>query len=220
MKVSKIKILLVDDHHMIRAGIRTFLDENESYEVVAEATNGKEAIELFGSQQPDIIIADIMMPDLDGITMTTKIRKLSNTVKIIALSMLSESYHIKQMMKAGANGYLLKNCTEVELDEAISKVMAGETFYSTSVMQNLILDENKRPEVKQRLSHEIPLTTRELEILHLICKEYSNAEISEKLYIGMRTVDAHKRNLLEKTGCKNVAGLVMYAVERQLFDDL
>ncbi|MCV9385550.1 response regulator transcription factor [Reichenbachiella ulvae] len=214
------KILLVDDHHMIRAGIRTFLDENEAYDVVAEGKTGREAIELYKETKPDLIISDIMMPDLDGIGMTQKIRESDDQVRIVAFSMLSESYHIKQMMKAGANGYLLKNCTESELDAAISAVMDGQTYYSKDVMQSIILDDNKKPEIKQRLSHEIPLTTREMEVLHLICKEYSNAEISEELFIGMRTVDAHKRNLLEKTGCKNVAGLVIYAVERNLFDDL
>ncbi|PIB35478.1 DNA-binding response regulator [Reichenbachiella sp. 5M10] len=220
MSQDKLKILLVDDHKMIREGIKTFLDDNTSYEIVAEAADGKEALESYTNAQPDVVIADILMPEMTGIEMTEKIREYDAEVKILALTMLSESHHIKQMMKAGANGYLLKNCTEEELYEAISAVVAGKTYYSHEVTDIIVHDSNKRPDVKQRLSLEIPLTSREQEVLHLICKEYTNAEISEELFIGMRTVDAHKRNLLEKTGCKNVAGLVVYAIERDLFDDL
>ncbi|UXP31727.1 response regulator transcription factor [Reichenbachiella agarivorans] len=220
MSKEKIKILLVDDHKMIREGIKAFLVDNEDYHVIGEAADGAIALQMFQHLSPDLILVDILMPELNGIDLTTAIRLENHQVKIIALTMVSENHHIKQMMKAGANGYLLKNCTEKELNDAITEVMKGNTYYSKEVTDIILRDATKQLDPKKRLSLEVPLTTREQEVLHLICKEYSNAEISDELFIGMRTVDAHKRNLLEKTGCKNVAGLVIYAIERELFDDL
>lgn len=220
MTEPKLRILLVDDHKMIREGIKTFLEYNDTYEIVAESDDGQDAVEKQQQYHPDLIIADIAMPVLNGIEMTTQIRSKDEKVKIIALTMLNENHHIKQMMRAGANGYLLKNCTEDELNTAITRVMDGNIYYAQEVTDIILRDTAAKPDPKKRLTREIPLTSREKEVLHLICKEYSNAEISDELFIGMRTVDAHKRNLLEKTGCKNVAGLVIYAMERDLFDDL
>ncbi|WP_420581718.1 response regulator transcription factor [Reichenbachiella sp.] len=220
MMTNLIKILLVDDHKMIREGIKSFLEESEEYEVVLEAENGTDAFEIYDPSKVDLVITDIMMPEMDGIELTGKLVKKNPDVRVIALTMLNENHHIKQMLKAGVSGYLLKNCSEEELFKAIETVMTGNKFYSQEVTDIIMNDLSGDKKPKQRLSMEIPLTTRELEVLHLICKEHSNKEISDKLFIGMRTVDAHKRNLLEKTGCKNVAGLVVYAIERDLFNDL
>lgn len=220
MNINSIKILLVDDHKMIREGIKSFLDEGEAFEVVLEAENGVYALEKYDESKVDLVITDILMPEMDGIELTGELVKMNPEVKIIALTMLNENHHIKQMLKAGVSGYLLKNCSEEELFKSIEAVMSGNKFYSEEVTDIIMNDLSGDKKPKQRLSMEIPLTSRELEVLHLICKEYSNKEISDELFIGMRTVDAHKRNLLEKTGCKNVAGLVVYALERDLFDDL
>lgn len=217
---TPIKILLVDDHKMIREGIKSFLEDHETYVISAEAQDGKEAIAKYDKRQIDLVITDILMPEMDGIELTTELVRLNPDVKIIALTMLNENHHIKQMLKAGVYGYLLKNCSEEELIRAIGTVVEGNKYFSKEVTDIIMNDLSNDKKPKQRLSIEIPLTPRELEILHLICKEYSNQEISDELFIGMRTVDAHKRNLLEKTGCKNVAGLVVYALERTLFDDL
>ncbi|UXX78519.1 response regulator transcription factor [Reichenbachiella carrageenanivorans] len=217
---TPINILLVDDHKMIREGIKSFLEDHPTYVISAEAQDGKEAIAKYDKRQIDLVITDILMPEMDGIALTTELVRLNPEVKIIALTMLNENHHIKQMLKAGVYGYLLKNCSEEELIHAIGSVVDGNKYYSKEVTDIIMNDLSKDKKPKQRLSVEIPLTPRELEILHLICKEYSNQEISDALFIGMRTVDAHKRNLLEKTGCKNVAGLVVYALERALFDDL
>lgn len=220
MTTKPIKILLVDDHKMIREGIKSFLEERTDYIVSQEAENGVEALEKYDQANVDVVITDIMMPEMDGIALTAELIKLNSDAKIIALTMLNENHHIKQMLKTGVMGYLLKNCSEEELIKAIDSVMSGNKYYAEEVTDIIMnnLSGDKKP--KQRLSIEIPLTTRELEILRLICKEYSNKEISDELFIGMRTVDAHKRNLLEKTGCRNVAGLVVYALERHLFDDI
>lgn len=220
MTTNQIKILLVDDHKMIREGIKSFLEEHDKYNVCLEAENGLDAIEKYESDQVDLIITDIMMPEMDGIDMTIELLKQYPDIKIIALTMLNENHHIKQMLKAGVMGYLLKNCSEEELISAIDMVMSGNKYYSQEVTDIIMNDLSGDKKPKQRLSVEIPLTARELEILRLICKEYTNKEISEELFIGMRTVDAHKRNLLEKTGCRNVAGLVVYALERRLFNDI
>ncbi|MGL1888042.1 MAG: response regulator transcription factor [Reichenbachiella sp.] len=220
MPNEKLKIVLIDDHKMIREGIKSFLVENDSYEIVGEAADGIEGLQLIEEVSPDLVLTDILMPNMNGIEMTEKLFEEERNVKVVALTMLNENQHIKQMMKAGASGYLLKNCTEDELNEAITEVVAGNTYYGDDVKDTILNMVASKPSAKTRVSYEIPLTDRELEILHLICKEYTNKEISDELFIGMRTVDAHKRNLLEKTGCKNVAGLVVYSIERNLFTDL
>ncbi len=135
--------------------------------------------------------------------------------------MLDEGHHIKQMLAEGAMGYLLKNCSEDELMNAIRTVHEGGTYYSTEVT-NIIINNIRKvnPKSTSRLITDTPLTEREKEVLHLILKEKSNIEIADTLFISVRTVDAHKRNLLDKTGSVNVAGLVLYAVDRQLFDDV
>ncbi|WP_075602723.1 response regulator transcription factor [Saccharicrinis aurantiacus] len=213
-----IKILLTDDHIMIRQGLKTFLD-NDEFKVVAEAQHGIEAIELLKTENIDVLITDIMMPEMNGIELVKNVSSQFPQVKILALTMLNERQNIKNMLAAGAHGYILKDCTQDELREAVRSVNKGETFYSKEVT-NIIM-ESLTPQAKpNRVAVEIPLTKRETEILHLICKEHSNIEIAEKLFISNRTVEAHKRNLLEKTGCKNIAGLVIYALEKKLFSDI
>ncbi|AZQ64314.1 response regulator transcription factor [Flammeovirga pectinis] len=217
--MSDIKILLVDDHSMIRFGLKSFL-EDDAIVVAAEAKNGVEALELLKEIEVDVVVTDIMMPEMDGIVLTQKITQEYPDSKVLALTMMNESQNIKRMLNAGAKGYLLKDCTQEELINAIKMVNNGGSFYSNDVTQIIMQGLGTKPKQKKRTVKDIALTERELEVLHLICKEKTNAEIAEELFITLRTVEAHKRNLLEKTGCKNVAGLVLYAIERSLFDDL
>ena len=217
--MSNIRIILVDDHSMIRQGLRSFLEEAE-ISVVAEAKNGIDALEKLEQIEVDVVVSDIMMPEMDGIEFTKQIKQLYPSLHVLALTMMNESYNIKKMLGAGALGYLLKDCTQDELIQAIKTVAQGKNYYSGEVTQIIMDGFGNKPKEKARVVHEIALTARELEILHLICKEKTNPEISEEIFVSVRTVEAHKRNLLEKTGCKNVAGLVLYAVERNLFDDL
>lgn len=217
--MSDIKIMLVDDHSMIRFGLKSFL-EDDNIIVVAEAKNGNEALELLEEKEIDVLVTDIMMPEMDGIALTQKVTKIYPNIKVLALTMMNESQNIKRMLSAGAKGYLLKDCTQEELIKAINEVNAGNNFYSANVTQIIMQGLGSKPKPKKRTVQDIALTEREQEVLHLICKEKSNAEMAEELFITLRTVEAHKRNLLEKTGCKNVAGLVLYAIERSLFDDL
>jgi DNA-binding NarL/FixJ family response regulator len=216
-------ILLVDDHKIIREGIKHYLEGLENVTVVGEAQNGLQALEWLkpNNKQVTIALLDIGMDGMNGIQLCEQILQLYPDIKCIALSMFSEPHHIKQMMQAGAKGYLLKNSTQEELKEALENVAAGKNFFTsevTNIVMSSMAGTNKKSYSK--VSLEMPLTERELEVLELVMKEFTNNEIADELFISPRTVDAHKRNLLEKTGSKNLAGLVMYAVHHRLFDDL
>ncbi len=211
------KLLLVDDHKMVREGLKSVL-EKEGFKIVAQANNGIEALNILKVSRVDIVLTDINMPKMDGVELMRNIKAEYPDQKVIALTMLGENQHIKQMLKAGASGYLLKNSSIREIKSAIEEVMIGKIYYSHEVTQ--IVMDNLMGKKGSNMVVDIPLSTRELEVLHLIIKEYSNQEIADKLFISTRTVDAHKRNLLEKTGSKNIAGLVVYAVEKRLFEDV
>ena len=215
------KILLVDDHKLIRDALRSYMDGDDEFEIVDEAGNGQEALILLKTIQVDVVMLDISMPVMDGIVCAQEIRNQYPKIKVLALSMKNDNQFIKQMLAAGALGYILKNSGEEEIKKALRSVYAGDSYYSAevaeTVMQNMMKGGIKR---SNKLVVDLPLTSREEEVLHLIIKEYSNQEIADELFISPRTVDAHKRNLLEKTGSKNIAGLVLYAIEKNLFEDL
>jgi len=215
------KILLVDDHKLIRDALRSYMEEDDEFEIVDEAENGQEALILLKTIKVDVVMLDISMPVMDGIVCAQEIRNQYPEIKVLALSMMNDNQFIKQMLAAGALGYILKNSGEEEIKKALRSIYAGEAYYSAevaeTVMQNMMKGGIKR---SNKLVVDLPLTSREEEVLHLIIKEYSNQEIADELFISPRTVDAHKRNLLEKTGSKNIAGLVLYAIEKNLFEDL
>ena len=210
------KIILVDDHKIIRDGLKMYFDGNEDYVVEAEAENGIQALEILEKQSFDLVITDISMPEMDGITLAQTIKEKYPDQKVMALTMMGENQHIKHMLAAGVNGYILKNSDKSEIMSAIKTILNGENYYSGSVTKIIIDGIAGKKKPTQRLTLETPLTTREKEVLKLIVKEYSNKEIADQLFISVRTVDAHKRNLLEKTGCKNIAGLVVYALEHNI----
>lgn len=216
-------ILLVDDHKIIREGIKHYLEGIDFVNVKGEAQNGEQALAWLkvNSSKTNIALLDIGMDGMNGIELCGEISEKYPQIKSIALSMFSEPHHIKQMMQAGAKGYLLKNSTQEELRDAITNVANGKSYFTTEVT-NIIMTSMTGNGKKNysKVSMEMPLTERELEVLELILKEYSNNEIADALFISPRTVDAHKRNLLEKTGSRNLAGLIMYAVHNRLFDDL
>ena len=219
--MAAIKLFLVDDHKMIREGLKNFLSDHPEFEIVAEAENGRDCLDQLSNVQPDVVLTDLNMPIMDGLELTRQIKIDYPEIKIVALTMMGESQHIKQMLAEGAMGYLLKDCSEEELMMAIRNVHAGGTYYSPEVTNIIISNIRKvKPAPTSKVVAEMPLTDREKEVLHLILKEKNNAEIADELFISVRTVDAHKRNLLDKTGSKNIAGLVLYAVDRNLFDDI
>ena len=216
------KLLLVDDHKLIRDAIRSYLEGDDEFEIVDEAGNGQEALVLLKSVQVDVVLMDIQMPVMNGIDCTKKIKELYPDIKVLSLSMLKDNQFIKQMLAAGATGYILKNSGEEEVKKGIRAVNNGETFYSAEVAEIVMQSMMKGSNIKRsnKLVVDLPLSSREKEVLYLIIKEKTNQEIADDLFISPRTVDAHKRNLLEKTGSKNIAGLVLYAIEKNLFEDL
>jgi DNA-binding NarL/FixJ family response regulator len=218
--MSKIKLFLVDDHKMIREGLKQFLADHPDFEIVAEAENGQDCLDQLANTKTDIVLTDLNMPVMDGLELTKRIKADFPDIKVIALTMMGESQHIKQMLAEGAVGYLLKNCGEDELIMAIKNVNQGGTYYAPEVTNIILNNIRKVKPTSSRVATEMPLTDREKEVLHLILKEKNNQEIADVLFISVRTVDAHKRNLLDKTGSKNIAGLVLYAIDRQLFDDV
>lgn len=214
-----IKVLLVDDHRLIRDGIRFYLEkEGHDITIVGEANDGKQAL-IFLEKNPDkvdIMLTDISMPEMNGVELATEVNKNFPSVKIIALTMIKDSQYVKQMLQAGASGYLLKNAREKEIVDAVKTVYKGESYYAQEATKAIMDFMSK----KKQDSDVVAISKREKEVLRLIIDELSNQEIADKLFISIRTVEAHKRNLMEKTGSETLAGLVKYAISNFLFEDL
>ncbi len=214
---KKIKIILVDDEVLFRKGISFLLTREENIEVLFEASNGLELMDFLkeGNHQPDIIIMDLKMPLLNGIEATKIIHKDFPDIKIIALTSYDSSSFIANMIDVGAVSYLVKNTTPQELFATINEVATKGFYYSDYVMG--IIQNNIVANKKSKSSFDTNfITSRELEILELICKQKSTIEIGEKLFISPRTVEGHRNNLLLKTESKNIAGLVVYAIQHGL----
>ncbi len=210
-------ILLVDDHKVVRDGLKYYFENNPAYQIAGEAADGEDALKLLSENAFDLVITDLSMPVMDGIQLMEEIRQHHDGQKVLALTMLGETAHIKKMIALGVNGYILKSSGQDEILKAIDRIFQGENYFSSEVTNAIINDlAGKKTKPKQRLTVETPLSRREKEVLALIVEELSNQEIADKLFISTRTVDAHKRNLLQKTGAKNIAGLVVYAVEHGL----
>ncbi|NIT58183.1 MAG: response regulator [Aliifodinibius sp.] len=215
--MANIKILLADDHDIVRDGIKMLLEDEVGFEITAEAENGKEAIEACKEYDIDLIVMDISMPEMNGIEATEKIKEKFPEIKVLALTMMDEDQHIRQMIEAGASGYILKSSDKIELVDAITTILEGQHYFSDDATQSVMMDLVKGT-TKQENSDPGNITDREKEVLELIVKQHTNQEIAEELYISTRTVDAHRRNLLQKTGSKNTAGLVTYAIKHDLVD--
>ena len=218
--MNNIKILIVDDHKLVRTGIRYTLTASEYAHLIDridEVTNGKEAIERSKIFAYDIILMDINMPEMDGIKATAEIMREDEKANIIALSMHSDDYEIRSMIKAGAKGYLLKNTGSEVLAEAIRTVLDGGKYYSNEVALKLMEpfggeNENNKASNASPDKRTVSLTRRELEVLRLIANEYTNEEIAKKFKLSKRTIDSHRQNILSKLQVKNTAGLIKYAI--------
>ena len=211
---KKIKIILVDDEVLFRKGISFLLTREDNMEVLFEASNGVELMDFLkgDNPQPDIIIMDLKMPELNGIEATKIIHKDFPDIKIIALTSYDSNSFIANMIDVGAVSYLVKNTTPQELFATINEVATKGFYYSDYVMN--IIQNNIDTNKKSKCSFDTNfITSRELEVLELICKQKSTIEIGEKLFISPRTVEGHRNNLLLKTESKNIAGLVVYAIQ-------
>lgn len=212
--MNKKQIVLADDHKIVRDGLKALLDEESDMAVVAEAEDGKGVLEIVKSQSVDIIIMDISMPSMNGIECTRAVKEYNSSIKVLALTMMEEEQHVRNMIRAGASGYIMKESGQDELVQAIREVLRGNHYFSDSATQTIMMDllqEESGSKVKK-----VPLTSREIEILRLISMEYINQEIAKELNISIRTVDAHRRNLLQKIGARNTAGLVKYAIDHEI----
>lgn len=213
--MDKIKVLIADDHKIIRVGLRGILEREADIEVIGEAEDGNQVLDILTRTITEVVLMDIDMGRTSGIETTQKVKASYPDVHILALTMHEEQDHIIKMLEAGANGYLLKNTGREELLAAIHAVIKGDSYFSNTVSATLLkalTNLKGKPSIKS--NNNTPLSDREIEVLRLIAQEYSNGEIAEKLFISIRTVDTHRRNILEKLQVKNTAGLVKYAIEK------
>lgn len=211
----QIKVAITDDHLLVINGIKTMLAPYAHISVVYETTDPGQLLNGLSTNPPHVLLLDIQMPGMDGMELCRQVNKVYPDMKVIAISSFMETHYIKQMLRNGAAGYLLKNTDPTTLATAIEKVHAGEQFLDDSLKQSL-LDEVLTGQ--KRNSYEIPLTRREKEILKLIAEEHSNQEIADMLFISLRTVETHRLNLTQKLAVKNTAGLVKEAIRRGLLD--
>lgn len=207
------KILLVDDHKIMRDGIKAIITESKDYKVVAEASDGVEALDYLEKNKVDIVVIDINMPNLDGVECTKAIKSKNSNTKVLAMSMYVDEQHIVNMLQAGANGYISKDAGKQVLLEALDMVSKGEAYHGKEITKVIMSEFSKTKEEKMKDNPLGFLTSRELDVLRLIVEEKSNYEIAEELHISIRTVDAHRRNLLQKTGVKNAVGLTKFAIK-------
>ena len=198
-----ISILIADDHKVFRDGITSILGEVEDINIIGEANDGREVMDQLETLEPDVILMDITMGETNGIDTTKLVKQKFPFIKVLVLSMHGESAYIVKMLEAGASGYLLKDAGKYEMIRAIRTVAEGNTYYSQRVSSAIVEHLTNPNQLKK--NKQIPLTKRELDVLRLIAEEYTNPEIAESLHISIRTVDTHRRNLLEKLQLKNTA---------------
>ena len=207
------RIALVDDHQLFRAGMKGLLAMVENMEVVAEASTGEEFLEQLPTLEADVVFMDFSMPGMDGAETTEQALKRRPYLRIITLSMFGEESYYTRMVKVGACGFLLKDSDIDEVVEAVETVMTDGSYFSPRLLMSIT--RNMRSEATPT---EDPISAREREIVVAICRGLSNQEIADELFISKRTVDKHRANILEKTGCKNTAALVVYAIRNGLVE--
>jgi len=210
---KKINLIIADDHSIFLEGITALISSN-TINVIANCKNGQEVLDTLKTQKPDLVISDINMPVMDGITLTKKIKKLYPEIKIMMLSMYEEKYIINKALKGGADGYMSKNSGKDEILNAIESCMKGEKF--TVPTQNKFTQSSLKANDKQL--KDVTLTSREKQILKLITEEIGNSEIALTLDISKRTVETHKKNLILKLGVTNTVGLIKIAIKNKLLD--
>lgn len=209
------KIALVDDHTLFRTGLAGLLSQHDDFEVVADVGSGEEFLAMLPSLDVDVVFMDISMPGMDGAETTRRALAERPDLRIVTLSMYGDEHYYTRMMESGASGFLLKDSDIEEVYSAVEVTMAGDSYFSSALLgtltRNMSMLAVDEPAEDQ-------LSNREVEILVEVCRGLSNQEIADKLFISKRTVDKHRANIMEKTGCKNTANLVVYAIKNHLVD--
>lgn len=210
--MKPINLAIADDHKIFRNGLKATLEDCADLNLIIEASNGKELIGQLATRTPDVILMDIKMPEMDGMQTTAHIHQNFKDIKVLALSMHNEDKYIVDMMKAGASGYLLKNAEPEEIIEAITTVH-NKGFYFNEHLSVTLIKQLVGPGHDNAPQQNIELNDREIEVLKLVCQEYSNQEIADKIFLSVRTVEGYRARLFEKTGSKNLVGLVIFAIK-------
>lgn len=216
--MEKKKIIIADDHTLFRTGLKLLIDSSDRFRVACEVSNGEELLEELQKDRYDIVLLDISMPRMDGFEAAERMRTLYPQLPVITISMFGEEEYYFKMVGLGVKGFLLKNSDFDEVYNALCIVANGGTYFSQELLLNLVNNFQSSTATDTPAEDDSSLSEREKEILLLICKGYSNQEIGEKLFISKRTVDKHRANILSKTGCKNTANLVIYAVTNHLVE--
>lgn len=213
MKNAPTRIAIVDDQKLFRGGLKMILSEDPNIQVVFEAANGKQFFERLTFEPVNVVILDVEMPVMDGIETLKRLQQHYPDVKVLMLTMHDSDRLINHLMQCGASGFLLKDEDPEVVRTAITRVAAEGVFFRDYVSRALL--KRSKQNNKQRLErYASKLSDRETEVLHLLCQEFTSKEIAEKLFISYRTVEGHRRSMQEKTGARNIVGLVLYAVER------
>lgn len=216
MTSSKVKIALVDDHTLFRTGLRGLLSQNEAFDVVADVGSGEEFLELLPSLDIDVVFMDISMPGIGGAETTRRTLALRPDLRVITLSMYGDDHYYTLMVESGASGFVLKDSDIDEVYAAVDAVVAGDSYFSEALLGSLTRNMSRL--AIPSTTSEDALSDREVEILVEVCRGLSNQEIADELFISKRTVDKHRANILEKTGCRNTANLVVYAIKNHLVE--
>jgi DNA-binding NarL/FixJ family response regulator len=220
---TPIRVLLADDHDILREGLKALLTIQGGVEIVGEATTGRQAVELAERLVPDVVLLDLSMPELDGLEVCRRIRAHQPQVRVLILTMHEREDYLHQALEAGASGYLVKRSAAAELRLALRAVAQGETFLSPSVARTLVqsylaLREEATPAESKAADPYEQLSSREREILKLVAEGHTNQEIADQLVLSVKTIQAHRAHVMEKLGLRDVTHLVRYAVGRGLVD--
>lgn len=214
--MHKHKILIADDHAMVRDGVRNLVSQNKDLAVIGEASSGKETLELFDKLQPDLLIMDISMPDMNGMEVSKAILSKNPSANIVILSMYDDEDYISRCLEYGVKGYVIKNESGSELDYAIRSVLAGKNYFSRHAQDVIFKKYSQNVTRKKQHESSIKLTKREVEIIKLISEGLTSQQMADKLFISPRTVETHRANLMKKLSVKNAIELVKKAEQLQL----
>jgi len=212
--MTPVRVLLADDHALVRAGVRALLQNLDGVTVVAETGNGAEVLEFARAQRPDVVLLDISMPGLGGLEVSAQLRDALPDVRVVMLSMHANEEYVLQALRAGAAGYMLKDSATAELELALKAVMQGETYLSPPISKQVVEGYVQRVGAEQTASDN--LTPRQRQVLQLIAEGHSTKEIAHRLNLSVKTVETHRAQLMERLQIREIAGLVKYAIRHGL----